>query len=202
MTHFHHVIDELREPAPRLATPIPDAWAGFSALHDHALAPGTVPTHIKELVALAISVSKQCEGCIAYHAHERAMKGANREEVAEVLAVALLMDGGPASTYAPHAWAAFNEFRVTRRARNRRGPVMDQETWNQRYASDDLVWSAEPNRFLVAEVEGLAPGRLALDLACGEGQERGSGSPNGLDGHRRRLRHGRYRQSAPTRRAE
>lgn len=46
---------------------------------------------------------------------------------------------------------------------------MDREAWNQRYRQKDCVWSAEPNRFLVPEVEGLAPGR-ALDLAAGEGR--------------------------------
>lgn len=46
---------------------------------------------------------------------------------------------------------------------------MDREDWNQRYRQRDFVWSAEPNRFLVAEVEGLTPGR-ALDLAAGEGR--------------------------------
>lgn len=46
---------------------------------------------------------------------------------------------------------------------------MDRTDWNERYASSDLVWSAGPNRFLPAEVVGLAPGR-ALDLACGEGR--------------------------------
>ncbi len=46
---------------------------------------------------------------------------------------------------------------------------MDHNAWDERYAGDELVWTAEPNRFLVAEVEGLAPGR-ALDLACGEGR--------------------------------
>ena len=90
----------------RFPTPGPASARSTS----HALAPGAVPAHIKELVALAISVSKQCEGCIAYHARSAATKGATAEEVAEVLAVALLMDGGPASTYAPRAWAAFNEF--------------------------------------------------------------------------------------------
>jgi len=44
-----------------------------------------------------------------------------------------------------------------------------REDWNRRYAAVDSLWSAKPNRFLVAEVEGLEPGR-ALDLACGEGQ--------------------------------
>ncbi len=38
------------------------------------------------------------------------MKGASRQEVAEVLAVALLMSGGPASTHGPLALAAFDEF--------------------------------------------------------------------------------------------
>ncbi|GAC1376449.1 MAG: class I SAM-dependent methyltransferase [Acidimicrobiales bacterium] len=46
---------------------------------------------------------------------------------------------------------------------------MDSSGWDERYAGDELVWKAEPNRFLVAETTGLAPGR-ALDLACGEGR--------------------------------
>jgi SAM-dependent methyltransferase len=46
---------------------------------------------------------------------------------------------------------------------------MDREDWNQRYRQRDFVWSVEPNRFLVAEVEGLTSGR-ALDLAAGEGR--------------------------------
>jgi SAM-dependent methyltransferase len=44
-----------------------------------------------------------------------------------------------------------------------------REDWNERYAGAESLWSRKPNRFLVAEVEGLEPGR-ALDLACGEGQ--------------------------------
>jgi len=46
---------------------------------------------------------------------------------------------------------------------------MQREDWDRRYAQPGSVWSARPNRFLVAEVGDLAPGR-ALDLACGEGQ--------------------------------
>ncbi|MGC9221600.1 MAG: class I SAM-dependent methyltransferase [Solirubrobacteraceae bacterium] len=43
------------------------------------------------------------------------------------------------------------------------------EHWERRYAQTGLVWTAEPNRFLVEEVAGRKPGR-ALDLACGEGR--------------------------------
>jgi len=43
------------------------------------------------------------------------------------------------------------------------------QEWDQRYAGGDLVWTAEPNRFVVAELQDLAPGR-ALDVAAGEGR--------------------------------
>ncbi len=46
---------------------------------------------------------------------------------------------------------------------------MDRDDWDERYAGEELVWTAEANRFLVEEVGGLPPGR-ALDVACGEGR--------------------------------
>lgn len=46
---------------------------------------------------------------------------------------------------------------------------MDRSDWDERYRTKDLVWTAEPNRFVVAETGELAPGR-ALDLAAGEGR--------------------------------
>lgn len=46
---------------------------------------------------------------------------------------------------------------------------MRREDWDRRYEERELLWSASPNRFLVAEAAGLAPAR-ALDLACGEGR--------------------------------
>lgn len=47
--------------------------------------------------------------------------------------------------------------------------MMTPDDWDRRYAEPRMVWSAEPNRFLVEELAGLAPGH-ALDLACGEGR--------------------------------
>jgi AhpD family alkylhydroperoxidase len=110
MESCQQVLTELRQPTSSLRHAIPTAWAGFIALHDGAMAEGEVPTRIKEAVALAISVVKRCDGCIAYHAKAAARAGATPAEVGEILAVALLMDGGTASVYAPRAWEAFAEF--------------------------------------------------------------------------------------------
>ncbi len=43
-----------------------------------------------------------------------------------------------------------------------------QQFWEERYTSQERVWSGRPNQVLVSEVTGLAPG-VALDLGCGEG---------------------------------
>ena len=46
---------------------------------------------------------------------------------------------------------------------------MEQDQWDERYAATELVWTAEPNRFVVEELAGETPGR-ALDLGAGEGR--------------------------------
>jgi AhpD family alkylhydroperoxidase len=111
MDHYHEVLQGLREPTKDLRHEIPDVWKGFAALHESAMADAELPARVKEAVALAIGVVKRCDGCIAYHAKAAARLGATPGEVAELLGVALLMDGGTASVYGPRAWAAYNEFR-------------------------------------------------------------------------------------------
>lgn len=107
---FHDVIDGLRGPTREFRRAAGDAWKGFGELHKAAVSDGVLPGAMKELVALAIAVANHCDGCVAYHAKGAALKGATREEAVEVLEVALLMAGGPASVWAPRALAAFDEF--------------------------------------------------------------------------------------------
>nr|WP_174442424.1 class I SAM-dependent methyltransferase [Demequina maris] len=46
----------------------------------------------------------------------------------------------------------------------------DATAWEERYASHDAVWSANPNQQLVEEAARLTPGR-ALEVGCGEGAD-------------------------------
>ena len=108
-TRYTDVIDDLKEPTRSLSEATPEVWAGFGQLHKAAVADGALSAKVKELMALAIAVVKQCDGCIAYHAKAAVRRGATPEEVAEALGVALLMDGGTASVYGPRAWDAYRE---------------------------------------------------------------------------------------------
>jgi len=111
MDRYQELLHDLREPSVSLRHAIPDTWGAFVALHRQALADGVVPASLKEAVALAIGVVKRCDGCIAFHARAAARAGATPEQVAELLGVALLMDGAPATVYGPRAWEAFLHFR-------------------------------------------------------------------------------------------
>ena len=110
----HELLRDLRGPTKSLRRAIPQAWAAFQSLHAASMADGEVPARLKEATALAISVVKRCDGCIAYHAGAAAKAGATPAEVAELLAVALLLDGGSASVYAPRAWEAYLDGRAER----------------------------------------------------------------------------------------
>lgn len=116
MTYGKEVQDQLRPHARELRRMIPDVYKGFGALHDAALADGALDTKTKELIALAIATSSQCDGCIAAHAHAAVQHGASRQEAAEAIGVTILMDGGPATIYGPRAFAAFSEFHAERAA--------------------------------------------------------------------------------------
>jgi AhpD family alkylhydroperoxidase len=108
--HYHQVAADLRVPTRALRQAIPETWAGFAQVHQSAMADGALPTKVKELMALVVGVVKHCDGCVAYHARGAAAAGATEDEVAEALGVALLMEGGPASVWAPRALEAFREF--------------------------------------------------------------------------------------------
>jgi len=110
MSHGAAVREELRVPTRELRHAIPQVYAGYKELHDSALAAGALDARTKELIALAIAVSKECDGCIAAHAHAAVQHGATPQEAAEAIGVTFVMNGGPATVYGARAFAAFREF--------------------------------------------------------------------------------------------
>ena len=99
MSYGKAVRDELRVPTRELRHAIPQVYAGYKELHDSALAAGALDARTKELIALAIAVSKECDGCTAAHAHAAVQHGATPQEAAEAIGVTFLMNGGPATVW-------------------------------------------------------------------------------------------------------
>jgi AhpD family alkylhydroperoxidase len=115
--HGKAILDELVPLGRELRQFIPEVYAGYSELNKGAMKPGVVDVKTKELIALAVSVAIRCDGCMASHARNAAIRGATREEVAEAIGVAIMLSGGPGTVYGPRAFDAFVEALEARQAR-------------------------------------------------------------------------------------
>lgn len=89
----------------------PATMKAFGSLALAATAPNALDTKTKELMALAIGIAVRCGGCVAYHTRTAMKEGAIREEIAETVALAVYMGGGPAAVYGADALRAFDEYR-------------------------------------------------------------------------------------------
>ncbi|MCW5700774.1 MAG: carboxymuconolactone decarboxylase family protein [Rhodospirillales bacterium] len=89
---------------------IPGPWKGFVQLADQAKAPSALDAKMKELIAVAISISMRCDGCIGFHVRGAVKNGATRQEMMDTIAVAVMMNGGPGTVYGAYALEAYDQF--------------------------------------------------------------------------------------------
>lgn len=111
MGHYQDSMKATQQSARELRDHIPEVYAGFVHMHKAAFKDGALSPKVKELIAVAIAVSDRCEGCIASHSRMAVRNGATEQEFAEALGVAIQMNGGPGTVYAPKAWDAYKEFK-------------------------------------------------------------------------------------------
>ncbi len=109
MKHSHEIREELRQPALELRELIPDVFRSFAELSRSAMVAGELSSGTKELLALAIAATRECDGCIVAHARGAARAGVSRQAVAEALGVVISMNGGPGTVWGPRALRAFDE---------------------------------------------------------------------------------------------
>ncbi|MGB0959786.1 MAG: carboxymuconolactone decarboxylase family protein [Halocynthiibacter sp.] len=62
-----------------------------------------------EFVALGIAIADRCEACIGFHVEALAKAGGTRDELNDVLAMAIQMGGGPSVMYASKALDAWDQ---------------------------------------------------------------------------------------------
>ena len=110
MEHAHELADELRPKARALRELIGGVYSGYAEMSRAAMAEGAISSRTKELIALAIAATRECDGCIGAHACSAQRAGATAAEVAEAMGVVIMMNGGPGTVWGPRAFAAFEEY--------------------------------------------------------------------------------------------
>lgn len=102
-------LSDTRNGLRNLNSAIPDTARAFGTLSKSVKEGGTLDFKTKEFIALGISIAVRCEPCISLHTETLAKAGATREEISDVLAMAIQMGGGPSMMYAAKALECFDE---------------------------------------------------------------------------------------------
>lgn len=87
----------------------PDTISGYQMLSKAGSRTGQLDAKTRELIALAVSVTMRCDGCITVHTGEALKHGATREEVAEALGVAVALNAGAAMVYSARVMDAISQ---------------------------------------------------------------------------------------------
>ncbi|TYB98137.1 MAG: carboxymuconolactone decarboxylase family protein [Kosmotoga sp.] len=82
-----------------LKSELPEFWEKYLSLASSATKEGELSEKTKELMAFALSIAVHCEPCIKVHLKKAIKLGASKKEIAETLAVTVLMTGGPADVW-------------------------------------------------------------------------------------------------------
>ncbi|WP_170423226.1 carboxymuconolactone decarboxylase family protein [Ruegeria arenilitoris] len=106
---WQNKLSDTRKNLRNLNAAIPDTVRAFGALGKSVKEGGTLDYKTKELIALGMSIAARCEPCITLHSEALIKAGASREEVSDVLAMAIQMGGGPSMMYAAKALECFDE---------------------------------------------------------------------------------------------
>lgn len=85
----------------------PDTVRGYGQLSEAGTKTGRLDAKTRELIALAVSVTRQCDGCITVHTDAAIKHGATREEIMEALGVAISVNAGATLVYSARVLDAY-----------------------------------------------------------------------------------------------
>ena len=85
----------------------PQTVRGYRELSDAGAKTARLDAKTRELIALAVGVTRQCDGCITTHVHAARTHGATAAEIAEALGVAIAVNAGAALVYSARVMDAF-----------------------------------------------------------------------------------------------
>ena len=81
---------------------------GYRELSNAGAATNLLGEKTRELIALAVAVTRQCDGCIVTHTDAAIRQGATKEEIVEALSVAIAVNAGAALIYSSRVLDAFD----------------------------------------------------------------------------------------------
>ena len=103
MINWNDYHDQVRKGIAEIGRANPDIVRGYRTLGEAGKKSDLLGAKVRELIALAVAVVVQCDGCIVVHADAALKNGATEEEILEALSVAVKAKAGSARIYSTRA---------------------------------------------------------------------------------------------------
>lgn len=107
----NEILEDMFAGMADIADQAPELNAAFMQMDQAAYVEGELDRKTKEMMGLAIAMFTRCEYCMTLHTKNALDNGATRDELLEVIAVAVAFGGSPTMSYAvTTVMKAINEF--------------------------------------------------------------------------------------------
>src|SRR5579863_585534 len=99
MLDWNDYLNQTNATIGEITATSPDLIRGYRTIADAARKTGKLDAKTRELIALGVAVTRQCDGCINAHTLAAIKAGATKEELIEALGVAITVNAGAALVY-------------------------------------------------------------------------------------------------------
>ncbi|UCG50515.1 MAG: carboxymuconolactone decarboxylase family protein [Candidatus Latescibacterota bacterium] len=96
MDKLRQITRKRKEAHAKLTKMDSKVYRAFLEMEKAAYSDGALSKKSKELIAVGVSVTIDCESCMQWHIEQAVGSGATKEEILEAIEVGMEMGGGPA----------------------------------------------------------------------------------------------------------
>jgi AhpD family alkylhydroperoxidase len=92
--------DQVKAAVQEISAANPDLVKAYAGLHHANSKSAHLDAKTRELIALAVSVTLRCDGCINAHTDAAVKAGATKEEMIDAMGMAIMVNAGATMVYA------------------------------------------------------------------------------------------------------
>jgi AhpD family alkylhydroperoxidase len=107
MLHWNEYQKEIQQRMAEIGRANHEIVKGYRGLSEAGNQTNLLGAKMRELIAIAVAVTRQCDGCITVHTDAAIKQGATHEEIVEALSVAVAVNAGAALIFSTRVMDAF-----------------------------------------------------------------------------------------------